>query len=91
MHHFSFVLLHLFVEQENMFSNLISKKSNISEANKHLQLLYDRLSDCENALQEQTEAFAQKEEDYQEQLATILSVKETEIFEQNNKCITKQS
>lgn len=64
-----------------MFSSPISKKSNITEANKHLHMLYDRVAELETALQEQSSAFALKEEEMQEQLATFLSVKEAETAE----------
>jgi hypothetical protein len=74
-----------------MFSNPVSKKSNITEANKHLHLLYERVSDLEKTVEEQSTLIAQKDGDHQEQIATLLAMKESETNELNQRLEASES
>ena len=62
-----------------MFSGQSPKRTNIEEANKHLQLLYTRVTELEKQLQQQQQHFDSQNQQVQERVQQLALSKDAEI------------
>ena len=62
-----------------MFSPSSPARTNIEEANKHLQLLHGRIQELENTVKEQTESLMKKDESMQLKLRDLVAQQDEEV------------
>lgn len=62
-----------------MYSSISPNKTNIQEANKHLQMVHNRVEQLERALSKQASDFSQRESDQQIHFEELIKIKDAEV------------
>ena len=74
-----------------MFTNQSPKRTNIEEANKHLQLLHNKVGELENQLKEKQKEAENLDSQVEERLQSITQEKDAHIKELNQRIKTLES